>query len=59
MVNSKEDDKFELGVKGLNYMSDQHLISPHSNYYWPFIKIMRIMEMIAKLRSFDHKINSP
>ena len=30
MVNSKEDDRFELGVKGLNYKSDQHLISPHS-----------------------------
>ena len=33
--------------------SDQHLISPYSYTAESFIKIMRIKEMIANLRSFD------
>ena len=35
--------------------SDQHLISPYSYTAESFIKIMRIKEMIANLRSFDCK----
>ena len=39
--------------------SDQYLISPYSNAVEPFIKIMRINEMIGNLISFDLQINSP
>ena len=38
-----------MGVKGLNPQSNRHLSSPHSNTAKPFIKIMRIKEMIAAL----------
>ena len=34
-----------------NPRSDQHLVSPYSNTAKPFIKIMRIKEMIANLRN--------
>ena len=40
-------------------MSDQHLISPYSKTTVLFIKIMRIKEMVANLRSFDCLTNSP
>ena len=43
----------------LNPRSGQHLISSYRNTAEPFIKIMRIKEMTANLRSFDHQINSP
>ena len=36
-----------------NPKSDEHLISPYSNIAEPFIKMMRIKEMIANLRGFD------
>ena len=39
--------------------SDQYLISPYSNAVKPFIKIMRINEMIGNLISFDLQMNSP
>ena len=38
--------------------SDQHLISPYSNTAKLVIKIIRIKEMIAILRSFDYYTNS-
>ena len=37
----------------LHSMSDQHLISPHSNTAESFIKVMKIKEMMSNLRSFD------
>ena len=43
----------------LNPRSGQHLISSYRNTAEPFIKIMRIKEMTANLRSFDLQINSP
>ena len=44
----------------LNPKSGQHLISSYRNTSEPyFIKIMRIKEMTANLRSFDLQINSP
>ena len=36
-----------------NPNSDQYVISPDSNTAESFIKIMRIKEMIIKLRNFD------
>ena len=36
-----------------NPNSDQHVISLDSNTAESFIKIMRIKEMITKLRNFD------
>ena len=38
-----------MGVKGLNPKSNRYLSSPYSNTAQPFIKIMRIKEMIAAL----------
>ena len=38
-----------MGVKGLNPKSNRHLSSPHSNTAQPFIKSMRIKEMITAL----------
>ena len=46
-------------VNPLSPRSDQHLISPYSNTNESFIKIVRIKEMIANPRSFDHLTNSP
>ena len=43
----------------LNPKRGQHLISSFRNTAEPFIKIMRIKEMTANLRSFDLQINSP
>ena len=44
----------------LNPKSGQHLISSYRNTAESyFIKIMRIKEMTANLRSFDLQINSP
>ena len=43
----------------LNPKSDQHLISPYINITKPFIKIMRIKEMITNLRIIDIQMNSP
>ena len=43
----------------LNPTSDQHLISPYRNTAESLTEIMRIKEMIASLRSFDCKTNSP
>ena len=37
----------------LNSYSDQHLISNNNNTAQSIIKIIRIKEMIANLRSFD------
>ena len=59
MVDSKENYKFDLGVKGLSTKSDQHPISPSSNAAESFIKIMRLKKMITKLRSFHCLRNSP
>ena len=39
----------------LNPKSDQHLFSLHNNIAESFIKIMRIREMITKLRNFHYK----
>ena len=43
----------------LNPKSDQHPNSPCNNTTESFITIMRIKEMIANLRCFDCKTNSP
>ena len=40
IVDSKENYKFDLGVKGLNPESDQHVISPYSHTAESFIKVM-------------------
>ena len=42
-----------------NFMSDQNLISPHSNTAESFREIIKIKKMIAKRRSFDCFRNSP
>lgn len=42
----------------LNPEIDQPLISPY-NHTMLFIKIVRIKDMIAKLRCFDCEVNSP
>ena len=39
--------------------SGQYLISPYSHAVKPFIKIMRINEMIGNQISFDLQMNSP
>ena len=61
MVDSKENNKFDLGVKGLNPKINQHLhlISPQSTTAESFINIMRIRDEIPKLRSYDCLMNSP
>ena len=46
-------------LNSLNPKSDQHPNSPYSNTAESFIIIMRIKEMIANLRWFDCKTNSP
>ena len=43
----------------LNPKKDQHLLSRYWNTAELFIKIMKIKEMIANLRSFDLQVNSP
>ena len=48
-----------MNPEPLNPKSGQHLISSYRNTAKPFIKIMRIKEMTANLRSFDLHINSP
>ena len=42
--------KLTVLLNPLNPKSDQNLISPYSNIAESFTKIMRIKEMIAKLR---------
>ena len=44
---------FNLRAKPLNPESDQHLFSPYSDTAGSFVKIMRMKEMMANLRSFD------
>ena len=48
-----------LTLNPLNPKSDQYLISPYSNTAEPFIKNMRVKEMITKLKNFDCSTNSP
>ena len=43
----------------LNPKRDQHLLPRYWNTAELFIKIMKIKEMIANLRSFDLKMNFP
>ena len=45
------------GSLRVNSKSGQHLISPHSFTTELFIKIMRVKEMIANLRSFKIETN--
>ena len=45
--------KLIILLNPLNPKSDQYLISPNSNTAESFTKIMRIKEMIAKLRGWD------
>ena len=63
MVGSKENDKFNLGVKGLNnqlfslviYLnpkSSKHQIPSYNISPESHIKVMRIKEMITNKRSF-------
>ena len=63
MVGSKENDKFNLGVKGLNNQlfslvihlnpkSSKHQISSYNITPESHIKVMRIKEMIPNKRSF-------
>ena len=40
IVDSKENYKFDLGVKGLNPECDQHVIFPYSHTAESFIKVM-------------------
>ena len=48
-----------LRFNPLNPKSDQDLISPYINITKPFMKIMRIKEMITNLRIIDPQMNSP
>ena len=51
--------QFQMRLNPLNPKSDQHVISPYSNTAESFTRIMRIKEMIANLKSYDCKTNSP
>ena len=56
------ENEFLLTLRYFNTLNptiDQHLISPYRNTAESLTEIMRIKEMIASLRSFDCKTNSP
>ena len=48
-----------MGLTLLNPASDQHIISPYINIAESFMKITRIKDEIANLRSLDFRANSP
>ena len=48
----------EAFLTPLNLKNDQYLISPYSNTTESFIEVMRIKDMITKLRSFNSQTNS-
>ena len=48
-----------LALTLLNPASDQHIISPYINIAESFMKITRIKDEIANLRSLDFRANSP
>ena len=48
-----------MNLNPLNPKSDQYLIPPYSNTADPFIKNMRMKEMVAKLKSLHCSTNSP
>ena len=58
MVNTKENFKFDLGVKGLTPRIDRHPISPDNIIGKSNTKVVKIKEMIVSKRSspYLHKI---